>query len=79
MNYKFYDLSVMVFFSVIIVCFTACAPNQDNNKTHEKTDVKEVIDIITKVNNYWQANHPEHGNAFWHRAAYHTAIWLLMK
>ena len=32
----------------------------------------EVIDIITKVNNYWQSNHPKHGDAFWHRAAYHT-------
>lgn len=71
MNYKFYDLSVMVF-SVMIVCFTACGPNKDNNQTTETTDTKEPIDIIHKINDYWQTNNPEHGNAFWHRAAYHT-------
>jgi Predicted unsaturated glucuronyl hydrolase involved in regulation of bacterial surface properties, and related proteins len=38
----------------------------------ENVSQTEIINIITKVNNYWQANHPEHGNAFWHRAAYHT-------
>lgn len=72
MNYKLYNLSVMVFFTVIIACFMGCGPNKDNNKTVEGADVKEVIDIIHKVNNYWQANNPEHGDAFWHRAAYHT-------
>ena len=24
------------------------------------------------MNNYWQANHPEHGRSFWDNAAYHT-------
>jgi unsaturated rhamnogalacturonyl hydrolase len=38
----------------------------------ENVSQNEIINIITKVNNYWQANHPKHGNAFWHRAAYHT-------
>lgn len=33
---------------------------------------EEVIGIIHRVNNYWQSNHPEHENSFWHRAAYHT-------
>ncbi len=31
----------------------------------------EVTGIIKKVNSYWQANNPKHGNAFWHPAAYH--------
>lgn len=39
-------------------------------KPSKKTD--ETIAMIHKVNNYWQENNPEHGNAFWHRAAYHT-------
>ena len=33
---------------------------------------ENVIDIINKVNQYWQKNNPEHRNSFWHRAAYHT-------
>ena len=71
MNYKFYNLIVMVFFPVMISCFTGCSPDKDKNKTSDKT-AKEVIDIIYKVNSYWQTNNPEHGDAFWHRAAYHT-------
>lgn len=35
-------------------------------------DKEEVLAIIDKVNCYWQENNPEHGDAFWHRAAYHT-------
>lgn len=33
---------------------------------------KEAINLIKKVNNHWIDNHPNHGNAFWNRAAYHT-------
>ena len=29
-------------------------------------------DIITKVNDHWQATHPAEHNAFWDEAAYHT-------
>lgn len=32
----------------------------------------EVVEIIKKVNGYWQSKHPTHENSFWHRAAYHT-------
>ena len=31
-----------------------------------------VLDVIHKVNCYWQTNNPDHGDAFWHHAAYHT-------
>lgn len=34
--------------------------------------VEEVIEIIHRVNNYWQTTHPEPANSFWHPAAYHT-------
>lgn len=33
---------------------------------------KSVRDIITKVNDHWQATHPAEHNAFWDEAAYHT-------
>ncbi|MDR0657916.1 MAG: glycoside hydrolase family 88 protein [Mediterranea sp.] len=36
------------------------------------TQADEVIEIIHRVNNYWQTHNPEHGNSFWHRAVYHT-------
>ena len=32
----------------------------------------QPLDVIRKVNDSWQSAHAEHGNAFWHRAAYHT-------
>ena len=33
---------------------------------------KELIELIDKVNNYWQSKHPDPGNAFWDNAVYHT-------
>ena len=33
---------------------------------------EEVIEIINRVNNYWQETHPQHGRSFWDNAAYHT-------
>jgi rhamnogalacturonyl hydrolase YesR len=35
-------------------------------------DGDRVLDIIRKVNDRWQSEHPRPGNAFWHTAAYHT-------
>jgi len=32
----------------------------------------ELLQVIQKVNTYWQTNHPTPGNAFWDVAAYHT-------
>ena len=42
----------------------------------------EVIEMIHKVNGYWQMNHPEHGRSFWDNAAYHTGnmeVYFLTK
>lgn len=35
-------------------------------------EAAEVRSIITKVNNYWQANNKAEVNSFWDNAAYHT-------
>lgn len=35
-------------------------------------EYEEVVNITTKVNDYWQTTHPRHGRAFWDNAAYHT-------
>jgi unsaturated rhamnogalacturonyl hydrolase len=32
----------------------------------------DVLENLTRANNYWQAEHPEPGWAFWEHAAYHT-------
>lgn len=53
------------FLGGIAVCSNSC--------TNAKAESwEEVADIVCKVNDYWQANHPEHGRAFWDNAAYHT-------
>ena len=64
---------------VLLVFLTHCTSKEKSTKTIRNEDrfaenisQKEVINILTNVNNYWQTNNPEHGNAFWHRAAYHT-------
>ena len=38
-----------------------------------------VIETIRKVNDAWQAKHPNHGDAFWNRAAYHTGNMAAFK
>ena len=48
--------------NVILLAFcligaSSCAAPQD--------EAKEVVDIIYKVNNYWQEQNPKHGRSFW--------------
>ena len=46
------------------------------------SETATVLDIIHRVNGYWQANNPKHGRAFWDNAAYHTGnmeAYLLTK
>lgn len=39
---------------------------------HATPEREEVLGIIDKVNNYWQANNPAEARPFWDNAAYHT-------
>lgn len=62
---------------ICLLLGTACAGNSSNKKKDEvqsqlPKNKQEVVDLIMKVNGYWQTNNPQPGNAFWHRAAYHT-------
>lgn len=36
------------------------------------SETATVLNIIHRVNQYWQTNNPKHGRAFWDNAAYHT-------
>lgn len=67
------------FFSILLVGFyllnIGCGANSSLNKNKNDaviTSRDEAIEILHKVNDAWQLNKPEHENAFWHRAAYHT-------
>ena len=56
--------------SLLFIIFALMSMSCTEKKTQPTSE--EVIEIIHKVNNYWQTNNPKHGNAFWHRAVYHT-------
>ncbi|MHB9055922.1 MAG: glycoside hydrolase family 88/105 protein [Paludibacteraceae bacterium] len=55
-----------VFICIIILSLNSCVSQKLVN---EKA---EALNIILKVNNYWQKNNPVHGRAFWDNSAYHT-------
>ena len=63
-------IAIILIHSILIGCTNIFKPKNEQNQKYKPN--REVIEIINKVNNYWQLNNPEHGNAFWHRAAYHT-------
>ena len=46
--------------------------NKKEVKASKKWDHEQVVALITKVNNYWQANNKPEVRAFWDNAAYHT-------
>ena len=65
-------------FSAFLLGSTIC-PGCAEKKTGSSG---EVIEMIHKVNGYWQMNHPEHGRSFWDNAAYHTGnmeVYFLTK
>ncbi len=48
----------------------------------KKWTARDVVAIINKVNNYWQANNKAEVRSFWDHAAYHTGnmeAYLLTK
>ena len=52
----------------LAVCFTADAKKKKSAVVKPLT----TIEMITKVNDYWQANHNPRTRSFWDEAAYHT-------
>lgn len=72
MSYSFKDMFAVMLFSVMIANCTGCSQNKENKSSTKVVTAEEVLDIIRKVNDYWQLNNPVEVNAFWHPAAYHT-------
>lgn len=60
---------LMLFIPGLALAGCAAKDNSDSNNNASRA---EVLDIIMKVNNYWQSTHAEPGWAFWDEAAYHT-------
>lgn len=56
-------------YKLVLLCVLAAISFSCGQK---KTRADEVMEMIHRVNGYWQDNNPKHGNSFWHRAAYHT-------
>ncbi|MDT3402224.1 glycoside hydrolase family 88/105 protein [Mucilaginibacter terrae] len=63
-----YKAAVITTFLTITIS-SLCAAQKKANSTQS---AQEVVNIIHKVNRYWQAGHPEHGRPFWDNAVYHT-------
>lgn len=62
--------------SLLFLPIAACLPHA---VLAESPTRPEVMEIIKKVNDHWQATHPNHQNAFWNRAAYHTGNMAAFK
>jgi len=54
-----------IFFLTCFLLLCSC-----NSNTSKEKD--QILEIIQKVNGYWQANHKPQVRAFWDEAAYHT-------
>lgn len=67
-------MKLIRFVSILVFIFCLlCACNGTNKKTSgNNTPQNEILLTIRKVNDNWQANHPNQANAFWHPSAYHT-------
>lgn len=57
--------------AVMSIGITACSV-QKASQPAITSSKEDVLEVIKKVNTYWQAQNPTPGNAFWDEAAYHT-------
>jgi len=59
-----------IFLTLVSVFLFSCS--EKKKAEADIITVEEVISQIKKANDYWQSTHPDHANAFWYPAAYHT-------
>ena len=69
-------LSKQSVFTVIACCMLLLSSCNANKATlrptsNPMTTTSELIEIINRVNDYWQTEHPQQGNSFWNNSAYH--------
>lgn len=68
-NYRAIFLIGILFYLPLLISLPSMA---QKTKISLKENKADVLEIITRVNNYWQSANPQHGRAFWDNAAYHT-------
>lgn len=54
-----------------MLVLSACTPHEPQS-TQPLPEADAVLEQLTRANDYWQAQNPEPGWAFWEHAAYHT-------
>jgi len=65
-------LSFITSFLLLTTITIGCNSKSNEKPVYTYSHKTEVIDIIKKVNNYWQSNNPAPATPFWHPSAYHT-------
>lgn len=67
---KKYTRSLILLFGILLI---GCqSPPKKDKKLKQTTSKDDILKILTKVNDKWQAEHDvANQNAFWHPAAYH--------
>ena len=58
--------------TLLLLVLTVCTAAVAKRKKREAAKPLTTIEIITKVNDYWQQNHSPQVRSFWDEAAYHT-------
>ncbi|HRL63683.1 MAG TPA: glycoside hydrolase family 88 protein [Segatella copri] len=66
-----HKILMMLAAAALALPLNAAQPAKKTAKV-KKWDHDQVVALITKVNNYWQANNKPEVRAFWDNAAYHT-------
>lgn len=55
-------------FAAVLLLPASANDAEDDVRIRSKA---QVIEVIQRVNDRWQEQHPDHGDAFWNRAVYH--------
>lgn len=75
-NYVKICTTVLASLGLLIFPNAGCARDRtvtlDSGKEVYVPEADEVEDMIVRVNEFWQGEHPDPGRAFWDNAAYHT-------
>ena len=71
-RYLYHKINCIMKIKTLIMAGAVAAGSILSASAATTKESKAVRDIITKVNDHWQATHPAEHNAFWDEAAYHT-------
>jgi rhamnogalacturonyl hydrolase YesR len=61
-----------IFFYLLVSMVNNSCSSTRTTAASRQAAKEEVLNMIHKVNQYWQANNPPTGRAFWDNATYHT-------